>query len=325
MRVLVTGGAGYIGSVMTKLLIEHNHDVTVLDNLSYGHRAAVSTGARFVEGDIGNAGLLDRLLSEGRFECVLHFAGYIRVPESVEKPDIYFENNVSRGITLLNAVCRHGIRRFVFSSTASVYGAPETVPITEDAPLRPASPYGDTKRVFEELLAAYERACGLRHALLRYFNVVGAHCGLGEDHRPETHLLPLILKSALDPGREFAIYGDDYNTRDGTCVRDYLHIYDLCRAHLLAMDAIVDHSVIYNLGSGQGFTVKEVFETAREVVGRDLSYRMAPRRAGDVPFLIASSDRIQTELGWTRAKPDLKTMINDAWEFHQRYPDGYPD
>jgi UDP-glucose 4-epimerase len=324
VKILVAGGAGYIGSVMTRLLLEHGHEVTVLDNLSCGHRSAVSDGARLVVGDIGETELVDKVLSAG-FDCVMHFAALIKVPESVERPDLYFDNNVARGVRLLNAVGRAGIKRFVFSSTAAVYGEPEKVPIEEDAPLRPMSPYGDTKRVFEELLVSYERAYGLRYACLRYFNVVGAYDGLGEDHRPESHLVPLILLSALGDGQTFSIYGDDYDTRDGTCVRDYLHVFDLCRAHLLAVDAIDTQSRVYNLGSGSGFTVKEVFEAAQKVVGRRLDHQMAGRRAGDVPVLVASSDRIQRELGWKREKPDIETMIADAWEFHRRYPQGYPD
>lgn len=325
VNLLVTGGAGYIGSVMTRLLLEAGHDVTVLDNLSYGHRAAVPDGAGFVEGDIGDGGLLDGLLGRNRFDCILHFAGLIRVPESVAHPDVYFDNNVGRGVALLNAACRHGISRFVFSSTAAVYGDPDQIPLTEDARLLPTSPYGDTKRVFEELLASYGRACGLRYAVLRYFNVAGAHAGLGEDHRPETHLVPLILKSAHGSGQRFAIYGDDYDTRDGTCIRDYLHVFDLCRAHLLALDALATRNVVYNLGSGRGFTVKEVFETAQRVVGRRLDYRIEGRRAGDSPVLVASSEKIERELGWRRERSDLETMIADAWEFTQALPDGYPD
>jgi UDP-glucose 4-epimerase len=324
MNVLVTGGAGYIGSVMTRLLLEHGHEVTVLDNLSGGHRAAVSDGARLVIGDVGDPELVDRVLAAG-FDCVMHFAALIKIPESVAKPDLYFNNNVAQGVKLLNAVGRAGVKRFVFSSTAAVYGAPESVPIAEDAPLHPMSPYGDTKRVFEELLVSYERAYGLRYACLRYFNVVGAYEGLGEDHRPESHLVPLILLSALGEGQVFTIYGEDYETRDGTCVRDYLHVCDLCRAHLLAMDAIGKGSRVYNLGSGSGFTVREVFEAAQKVVGRRLEFQIAARRAGDVPALVASSDRIQRELGWTREKPDIETMIGDAWEFHRRFPQGYPD
>ncbi len=336
MKVLVTGGAGYIGSVMTKLLLEVGHEVTVLDNLSYGHRAAVSQGAHLVVGDVGDRALLDRLLApQSRtpaFDCILHFAGFIRVPESVEKPDLYFENNVTKAGVLLDAVCRAGIRCFVFSSTAAVYGEPERVPIPEDAPVRPTNPYGETKLRFEELLAARSREFNLRCVFLRYFNVCGAYAGLGEDHRPETHLIPLLLRSALDPGYEFTIFGNDYNTRDGTCIRDYIHVYDLCRAHLLALSAIASpkpgvqgRPLICNLGSGQGFTVKEVLAAAEKVIGRKLKYRIAGRRPGDSPVLIASSKKIEQELGWQREKPDLETMIADAWDFHRRNPSGYPD
>lgn len=325
MKVLVTGGAGYIGSVAVRLLLEAGHDVTVLDNLSYGHRSAVTAPARLVTGDIGDAALVDRLFAEGRFECVLHFAGLIRVPESVERPDIYFENNVGRGLVLLNAACRHRVPRFVFSSTAAVYGNPERVPVTEDSRLLPTNPYGDTKRVFEELLASYGRACGLRYALLRYFNVAGAYHGLGEDHRPETHLIPLILKAALEPGRVFEIYGDDYPTRDGTCVRDYIHVLDLCRAHLLAMDALAGRqSLVCNLGSQTGFTNREVFAAAGKVIGREIPVRIAGRRAGDAVELVASSEKIRQELGW-RPEKTLEDMIADAWEFLRRNPSGYPD
>ncbi len=325
MRTLVAGGAGYIGSVMTRLLLEAGHEVTVYDNLEQGHRAAVSDGARLVEGDLADAGLLDRTFRDDRFEAVLHFAGLIRVPESVEDPARYFDHNVARGINLLNACARHEVGKFVFSSSAAVYGSPDTVPIDEDAPLVPTNPYGDTKRVFEELLVGYERACGLRSARLRYFNVCGAHDGLGEDHRPETHLVPLILLAALGREREFCIFGDDYPTRDGTCIRDYLHVYDLCRAHLLALDAIEEQSVVYNLGSGSGYTVREVFDAAQDVIGRKLDVRVAGRRPGDGPALVASSARIERELGWRREKNDIRQMIADAWEWHQAHPAGYPD
>lgn len=325
MRILVTGGAGYIGSVMTRLLVEAGHEVTVYDNLSYGHRAAVSDGARFEQGDVGDSDRLDPVFRAGKFEAVFHFAGLIRVPESVERPGLYFDNNVARPVNLLNLCAVHGITRFVFSSTAAVYGQPESVPISEDAPLLPTNPYGDTKRVFEELLRSYERACGMRSAILRYFNVCGAYDGLGEDHRPETHLVPLILFAALGREREFTIFGDDYPTRDGTCVRDYLHVYDLCRAHLLALDAITDRSVVYNLGSGSGYTVREVFAAAEEVVGRKLDVRVAGRRAGDSAELVASSAKIERELGWRRERDDIRRMIADAWEFHSSHPNGYPD
>lgn len=333
MRLLVTGGAGYIGSVMTRLLLEAGYEVTVLDNLSYGHRAAVTPGANLVVGDVGDSALLERLLGTGpAFDCVLHFAGLIRIPESVENPTLYFENNVAKGITLLNALARAGIRRFIFSSTAAVYGEPERIPLTEDSSLCPANPYGETKLLFEQLLASYARSFGLRSACLRYFNVCGAYAGLGEDHRPETHLIPLLLKSALDPGYVFTIFGNDYATRDGTCVRDYIHVYDLCRAHLLALHALSDQSpmprprpLTYNLGSGRGFTVKEVLASAEKVLGRRLKFRIAGRRPGDSPALVASSEKIERELGWRREKPDLETMLSDAWDFHRENPSGYPD
>jgi UDP-glucose 4-epimerase len=324
MRVLVTGGAGYIGSVTTRLLLEAGHEVTVLDNLSYGHKAAVSSSARLVTGDIGDAVLLDRLFTEGKFDCVMHFAGLIRVPESVERPDVYFENNVGRGLALLNATWKHNMRRFVFSSSAAVYGSPERVPVAEDAPLQPTSPYGDTKRVFEELLVSYERACCMHFAALRYFNVAGAYEGLGEDHRPETHLIPRILKAAIEPGCTFQIYGDDYPTRDGTCVRDYIHVHDLARAHLLAMEAIKDRSLVFNLGSENGYTNKEVFAAAERVTGTKICVEIGDRRPGDPPALIASSERIRKELGWTPEKT-LEQMLADAWEWHREHRDGYPD
>jgi len=324
MKVLLTGGAGYIGSVTTRLLLEAGHEVTVFDNFSYGHKAAVPPGARLITGDTGDAALLDRLFNETRFDCVMHFAGLIRVPESVEKPNLYFENNVGKSLILLNAVYRYDVRRFVFSSSAAVYGSPDKVPVTESAPLVPTSPYGDTKRVVEELLVSYERACCMRFATLRYFNVAGAYAGLGEDHRPETHLIPLILKAALEPGCTFQIYGDDYATRDGTCVRDYIHVYDLARAHLLAMEAIKDRSVVYNLGSERGYTNKEVFTAARKVTGENICVEIGDRRAGDPPALVASSERIRKELGW-RPEKNLEQMLADAWEWHREHRSGYPE
>ena len=325
MKVLVVGGAGYIGSVITRLLLDKGHKVTVLDNLSLGHRAAVSKPARLIVGDLADTVLLDRLMKEEHPDCVMHFAARSLIPESVERPDIYFENNISRGINLLNAVCRNGIKRFIFSSTASVYGAPEKIPVTEDCSLRPTSPYGYTKKILEELLTAYEQAYGLRYATLRYFNVAGAYNGLGEDHRPETHLIPILLKTALDPNQVFHIYGDDYETRDGTCIRDYLHVYDVARAHLLAMDAPDEHSPVYNLGNGQGFTVKEIFDAVQKVLGRKLKFEVVGRRPGDPPVLVASSELIKKELGWRTSRPDPERMIWDAWEWHKNHPDGYPD
>lgn len=324
MRVLVTGGAGYIGSVMTKVLIEAGHDVTVFDNLSRGHRAAVSAPARLVVGDLGDIAALEEAFVAARPECVMHFAGLSQVGESVAKPDLYFDNNVTRGANLLEAAGRHGVKRFVFSSSAAVYGAPDRVPISENAPLAPINPYGETKLTFESRLTEFAMPLDMNHAILRYFNVAGAYSGLGEDHRPETHLVPDILNSVLHPGKSFELFGDDYPTRDGTNVRDYVHVHDLARAHLLAMETIEDRDVIYNLGSESGYSNKEVFATAEKVVGRKIPLKLGPRRAGDPPTLIASSDRIRKELGW-KPKKNLEQMIADAWNWHRQYPNGYPD
>lgn len=334
MRVLVTGGAGYIGSVMTKVLIEAGHDVTVFDNLSRGHRAAVTAPARLVVGDLGDTAALDRTFVEAQPECVMHFAALSQVGESVAKPDLYFDNNVTRGANLLEAAGRHRIKRFVFSSSAAVYGAPEKIPITEDAPLKPINPYGSTKLTLEARLAEQAKASGFHFAALRYFNVAGAYSGLGEDHRPETHLIPDILRTVLPESpksmvhspesRVFELFGTDYPTRDGTNVRDYIHVLDLARAHLLAMEAIADRDVIYNLGSESGYSNKEVFATAERVVGRKIPLKLGPRRPGDPPTLIASSEKIRRELGWKPEK-NLEQMIADAWEWHKQYPNGYSE
>jgi UDP-glucose 4-epimerase len=334
MRVLVTGGAGYIGSVMTKVLIEAGHEATVFDNLSRGHRAAVSAPARLIVGELADKAALSRLFAEAQPECVMHFAALSLVGESVAKPDLYFENNVAFGTNLLSAACRSGVKRFVFSSSAAVYGTPERTPITEDDPLRPINPYGSTKKVFESLLEEYAKAYGIHFAALRYFNVAGAYSGLGEDHRPETHLIPDILRSALPESpkskvqspksKVFELFGDDYPTRDGTNVRDYIHVHDLARAHLLATEAIADRNIVYNLGSESGYSNKEVFAAAEKVVGRKIPLKLGPRRAGDPPTLVASSDRIRRELGWKPEK-GLEQMIADAWEWYQAFPNGYPD
>jgi UDP-glucose 4-epimerase len=324
MKILVTGGAGYIGSVTTRLLVEAGYEVVVIDNLSQGHRSAVQAPARLVVADLGDAEQLDLIMKTEIPDAVIHFAGRISVAESVVAPDRYFYTNVACGINLLNSCLRYRVNRLIFSSTAGVYGEPAQLPITEDCPLQPANPYGETKKIFEELLAAYSRASNLRYCALRYFNVAGAYQGLGEDHRPETHLIPKLLRSLLHSGERFLIYGDDYPTPDGTCIRDYIHIYDLARAHLLALEALKDQNLIYNLGSEKGYSVKQVFATAEKVTGKKLNYEIAPRRGGDVPVLIASSAKIKQELGW-QPRFTLEDMIRDAWEWHQRYPQGYPD
>jgi UDP-glucose 4-epimerase len=324
MKVLVTGGAGYIGSVATKVLLEAGHDVAVYDSLALGHAAAVSSPARLHKGDLAETGALNAAFAQEKPDCVMHFAARSLVGESVEKPGQYFHNNVACGVSLLNACLRFGVKRFVFSSSAAVYGTPDKVPITEDAPLAPINPYGGTKRVFEALLEEYEKAGGPRYASLRYFNVAGAYAGLGEDHRPETHLIPRILRAAADPGFCFELFGDSYDTKDGTCVRDYIHVHDLARAHLLAMDAIAERSWVFNLGSESGYTNREVLDAAERVTGRKITCRVAACRAGDPPALVASSARIKRELGWSAEKP-LEAMIADAWAFLQQFPSGYPD
>ncbi|MEO0004847.1 MAG: UDP-glucose 4-epimerase GalE [candidate division WOR-3 bacterium] len=324
MKVLVTGGAGYIGSVTTRLLIEAGYEVIVYDNLSQGHRAAVLKPARLIIGDLGDAQHLDRVMRDEKPDAVMHFAGLIAVGESVQKPELYFYNNVACGINLLNSCLRYQVKKLIFSSTAAVYGLPEKIPITEECPLAPANPYGDTKKIFEDLLCAYSRAGGLRFCSLRYFNVAGAYAGLGEDHRPETHLIPRILRSLLHQGETFEIYGDDYPTPDGTCIRDYIHIYDLAKAHILALEALQGNNLIYNLGSEKGYSVREVFATAERVTGKKIPFKIVGRREGDVPVLIASSAKIKKELGW-RPTRNLEEMINDAWEWHRANPRGYPD
>ena len=334
MRVLVTGGAGYIGSVMTRVLIAAGHDVTVFDNLSRGHRSAVQDSARLVVGDLGDVAALEQVFVAAKPECVMHFAALSQVGESVAKPDLYFDNNVTRGANLLEAAGRHRVKRFVFSSSAAVYGAPDKTPITEDAPLKPINPYGQTKLTFESRLSEFAMSLDMNHAILRYFNVAGAYKGLGEDHRPETHLIPDILRTVLPESQQsktqnpkpkiFELFGNDYPTRDGTNVRDYVHVHDLCRAHLLAMETIEDRDVIYNLGSENGYSNREVFATAEKVVGRKIPLKLGPRRPGDPPTLIASYERIRKELGWKPEK-NLEQMITDAWQWHRQFPNGYAE
>lgn len=324
MRVFVTGGAGYIGSVMTRVLLEDGHDVTVFDNLSQGHRAALPRGCNFRRGDLADAGDVKRVLRRSRADCVMHFAASIQVGESVDRPGKYFENNVINGVNLLNAVTEANVPRLVFSSSAAVYGTPGRVPIPESAPLGPSNPYGGTKRVFEVLLEEYHKATDLSYVSLRYFNVAGAYRGAGEDHRPETHIVPLILRTAMGRRKTFEVYGDDFPTPDGTCIRDYVHVHDLCRAHLLAMKTRHANRA-YNLGSQHGFSVKQVFAAARAVTGRRIPCRVTGRRAGDVPRLVASSARIRAELGWRPVITSLEQMIADAWEWHQANPEGYAD
>ncbi len=322
MRVLVTGGAGYIGSVVASQLIEAGHETVVFDDLSKGHRGAVPEEARLVHGNLLDAGFTSEALSEG-FDGVLHFAALSLVGESVERPEIYFRNNVCGTLNLLEVMREAGIGRLVFSSTAAVYGEPEEVPIRETAKALPTNPYGSSKLAVDRLIGAVSEARGRAATSLRYFNVAGAGGPFGEDHDPETHLIPLVLKAAAE-GSSVKIFGTDYPTRDGTAVRDYIHVEDLGRAHLLALEAAEpgEHRV-YNLGNGAGFSVREVVEAARRVTGRSIDAVEAPRRAGDPPALVASSEKIRADLGWEPEKPELETMISDAWTWMRDHPEGY--
>ena len=324
MRFLVTGGAGYIGSVVTSQLAAAGHETVVLDDLSRGHAGAVPAEARLVQGDLLDAGLVRETLAEG-FDGVLHFAALSLVGESVREPERYYRNNVCGTLNLLEAMRESGAEKLVFSSTAAVYGEPEVVPISEADPALPTNPYGSSKLAVDRLIGAVAGAHGLAATSLRYFNVAGASGRFGEDHHPETHLIPLVLQAAAE-GTSVKVFGTDYPTRDGTAVRDYIHVEDLGRAHLLALEAAEagEHRV-YNLGNGSGFSVREVVEAARSVTGRSIEAVEAPRREGDPPALVAASDRIRSDLGWEPEKPGLEGMISDAWAWMQDHPHGYDE
>lgn len=323
MKLLVTGGAGYIGGVAAKQLLAAGHAVTVLDNLSKGHREAVPTGAQFIQADLLDVPRLAEVVGEG-YDAVLHFAGLIVVPESVSTPERYYRVIVGGTMNLLDAMRAAGVRRLIFSSTAAVYGVPDRMPITEETPTIALSPYGAAKLAVDQMLAFEAAAHGLAAVSMRYFNVAGASGEQGEAHDPETHLIPLVLQAAAGLRATVALYGTDYDTPDGTCVRDYIHVDDLARAHLLALTAMREGSHrIYNLGNGAGFSNRAVIEAARRVTGRDIAVVEAPRRAGDLATLIASSQRARDELGWVPEKPELETMIGDAWAWMQRHPHGF--
>ncbi|HEY2204490.1 MAG TPA: UDP-glucose 4-epimerase GalE [Pseudonocardia sp.] len=315
MRVLVTGGAGYLGSVCAAHLVDIGHDVVVLDDLSTGHRDAVPEGCRFVEGDLADAA--GPVLAEG-FDGVLHFAAKSLVGESMEHPDRYWLGNVVATVRLLEAIREHGTPRLVFSSTAATYGEPDRGPVTEDAPTSPTNTYGATKLAIDNAIASYCAAFGLAGVSLRYFNVAGAHGRFGERHATETHLIPIVLQVAAGQRESVRIYGEDWPTPDGTCVRDYIHVDDLAEAHVLALEhAVPGQHRVYNLGSGAGFSVREVIETCREVTGHPLPALAAPRRAGDPAVLVASSERAREELGWRPSRTRLDRIVGDAWRFVQ--------
>jgi UDP-glucose 4-epimerase len=324
MRILITGGAGYIGSVVTEELLNDGHAAVVYDNLHKGHRGAVDPRAKFVQADLSDSQTLREVLNENQIEAVLHLAADSLVGESVEQPAKYYRNNVVGGLNLLDAMRDCRVLKIVFSSTAAVYGEPDKQPITETDPTNPTNPYGETKLAFERALGWYEHAYGTRYASLRYFNAAGATERGGEWHDPETHLIPLALQVAAGMRPEVAVYGRDYPTRDGTCVRDYIHVVDLARAHILALTILDERSAIYNLGcGGEGYSVQEVIDTARAVTGRDIPAVVAPRRAGDPAVLIASSQKIRTELGWRPEFQDLRVIIQSAWNWLAAHPKGY--
>jgi UDP-glucose 4-epimerase len=324
MRVLVTGGAGYIGSVVTEQLIGDGHEVVVYDNLSKGHRAAVVDGADLVNADLTDVDSLNQTLKKRKIEAVIHMAASSLVGESVEHPGKYYQNNVVAGLGLLHAMVTCDVKRIVFSSTAAVYGEPETQPIAESAPSNPTNPYGETKLAFEHALKWFDRAYRMHFASLRYFNAAGATENCGEDHDPETHIIPITLQAAVGKRSYVEIYGDDYPTSDGTCIRDYIHVIDLARAHIQALEALDEGSRIYNLGcGGAGYSVREVIDTAQRVTGKEIPTRFGPRRPGDPAILVASSDRIKTELGWQPQYQDLGLIIESAWRWMQRHPNGY--
>jgi UDP-glucose 4-epimerase len=323
MNVLVTGGAGYIGSICVEQLLEAGHQVTVYDNLTEGHRAAVDPHAAFVEACLSDEARLDRALREARPEAIVHFAANALVGESMTNPGKYFLNNVGHGSRLLMAAVAHGVRKFVFSSTCATYGFPDRMPMTEDLPQKPINPYGESKLMFERVLEWFERLQGLEFVAFRYFNAAGATANFGEHHRIETHLIPNVLKVALGQKTHVELFGTDYPTPDGTCIRDYIHIVDLAQAHILALAP--GKRGFFNLGNGDGYSVRQVVEMCEQVTGQKLTVQEKPRRPGDPPRLVAAADKARRELGWKPQFPKLEDIVSSAWRWHQRHPNGYPD
>jgi UDP-glucose 4-epimerase len=325
MKLLVTGGAGYIGSVVADQLLAAGHQVVVIDNLSRGHREAVPQNSKLVIGDLADKEKLDSLFRTERFDGVLHFAAFIEAGESMKHPETFFRNNTANALAVLEAMVAAGVKRFVFSSTAALYGNPARSPIQEDDALQPTNAYGESKLLVERMLTWFHRIHGLRYASLRYFNAAGAaSADRGEAHNPESHLVPRIINVALGRQKHIEIFGTDYPTADGTCVRDYIHVSDLAAAHLLALDALErSGQLIYNLGSGQGFTVRQVIEGVRRVTGKPITVVESPRRDGDPAVLIASSEKIRRELQWKPKFGELETILESAWIWHKNHPDGY--
>src|SRR6266536_3799498 len=323
MRILVVGGAGYIGSVCAELLLDEGHEVAIFDNLTEGHGRAVDSRAKFIEDDLADRAQIQAALSAIRPDAVMHFAANALVAESMRDPSKYFRNNICNGLNLLDSMIATRVQRIVFSSTCAIFGLPERLPIDETTPARPINPYGESKLAFEKILRWYDAIHGLRFVSLRYFNAAGAVEKVGEDHRCETHLIPNVLKVALGGKKHVEIFGTDYETPDGTCIRDYIHIIDLAHAHILALDAPT--SAFYNLGTGGGSSVREVIKSCRKITGQPIPVLEKPRRPGDPPRLIASSEKIKRELGWRPQFQALDAIVESAWNWHQKFPRGYED
>ena len=325
MKILVTGGAGYIGSIVTEELINQGNEVVVIDNLQFGHRGAVHSAAVFVEGDLADRAIVKAVFDSHAFDGIMHFASNTLVGESMEKPLLYVGDNVRNALNLLEEAVAHGVNRFILSSTANLFDEPEHIPITEEERIVPGSPYGESKNIIERILSWLDRTQGLRYAALRYFNAAGASPTgeRGEYHVPETHLIPLILQVALGQRERVTIFGGDYPTHDGTCVRDYIHIVDLAQAHILALQTLDKGSRTYNLGNGLGHSIKEVIDTCHQITGVPIPTEMGPRRPGDPATLVASSEKISRELGWEPMYPDLRTIVEHAWQWHRTHPNGY--
>jgi UDP-glucose 4-epimerase len=323
-RILVTGGAGYIGSVVVAQLLERGYEPIVFDDLSHGHRSALAPSAKLIVGDIADRVALEKVFSEYQPQAVMHFAAFIEAGESMQFPERFFRNNTANALLLLEAMLAHNVKRFVFSSTAALYGTPEKTPIEESAKLQPTNAYGESKLLVEQMLVWLHRIHGLRYACLRYFNAAGAAGAQGEDHHPESHLIPLALQVALGTRKAISIFGADYPTADGTCVRDYVHVADLATAHLLVLEALKEKDrLVYNLGNGQGFSVRQVIETVRQVTGHAIPAQESPRRPGDPAVLVASSEKIKSELGWKPKYADLESIVRSAWDWRKAHPNGY--
>jgi UDP-glucose 4-epimerase len=324
IRILVTGAAGYIGSICTEVLIERGHNVVALDDLSEGHREAVHPQARFCQVNLHDLPALNAVFRENQIDAVMHFAALCLVEQSVREPGTYFRANVAAGITLLDAMLRAGVKRFIFSSTAATYGEPEKTPIPENQSTKPINPYGASKLLFEGVLEEFRANARVQYVILRYFNAAGASLERGEDHHPETHILPILFEVAMNQRDCFHVYGTDYPTPDGTCIRDYVHVIDIAQAHVLALEGISEVAGrVYNVGNSRGFSVREVIESVKRITGRNIPVREAPRRAGDPAELVASSDKIRQELKWTPRFSSLDAIVETAWAWKQRFPQGY--